>query len=265
MIDRPDTTVRARRLERDGETMEYAVGDVHGCLDHLEEALAWCAEDADQRGMRGRVHLLGDYVDRGTDSKGVLDLLMAGPREYHMEWLPIMGNHDEILALAWRRPDIAGNAQLWWNHGGQHTLASFGWNPADQIPGHLGEYIDESYIEFIESLPHMNVTDDILFVHAGVRPGVDLSRQALHDVLYIRGDFLRSSCDFGRVVVHGHSPDRANPAVYDNRVALDSACFGTGSLSIAAFDPGEINPRLKVVGEKARELAPSPSFRRTFC
>jgi serine/threonine protein phosphatase 1 len=265
MIERTDLTVRNRTVERDDATMEYAIGDVHGCLDQLHEALDWCAEDAHGRGLRGRVHLLGDFIDRGPDSRGVLDLLMGGSRDAHMEWLPIMGNHDEIFTLAWRRPQHPNHAQLWWDHGGQQTLASFGWDPTGKLPGHLGEYVDEAYVEFIEGLPHMNVTDDVLFVHAGVRPGVDVEDQALHDLLYIRGEFMRSSLDFGRIVVHGHTPDRNHPAVYDNRVALDSGCFGSGNLSIAAFDPGEVNPRLKVVGANPREVEPNPSFRRTFC
>jgi Uncharacterized protein conserved in bacteria len=258
MIRRFSTEIVSRKLARDSYTMEYAIGDVHGCLTELREALDWCAADSDRLGMRGRVHLLGDYVDRGPDSKGVLDLLMRGPQDAHMQWLPIMGNHDEILALAWRSPTVAAHAQLWWEHGGQQTLQSFGWHPLGRLPSHLGEFIDWSYVEFIESLPHATLTEDILFVHAGVRPGIPFEEQSLHDLLYIRGDFMRSQEDFGRVVVHGHTPNRSeHPKAYHNRVALDSGCFASGSLSIAAFDPGSAFPRLKVVGKDAREIPPS--------
>jgi serine/threonine protein phosphatase 1 len=258
VIKRSSLDIRTRNLERSDEMMEYAIGDVHGCLDELREALDWCAADADSQGLSGRVHLLGDYVDRGPDSKGVLDLLMHGSQDAHIQWLPIMGNHDEILALAWRGPTVATHAQLWWEHGGQQTLQSFGWNPVGRLPGHLAEFIDWSYIEFIESLPHATVTQDVLFVHAGIRPGIPLESQALHDVLYIRGEFMRSQEDFGRIVVHGHTPNRnEHPQVYSNRVALDSGCFASGSLSIAAFAPGERYPRLKVVGTNPREIWPS--------
>jgi serine/threonine protein phosphatase 1 len=257
MIIRPSTEVVSRTLSRDDSIMEYAIGDVHGCLNELREALDWCSEDAFDRGMRGRVHLLGDYIDRGPDSRGVLDVLIQGSQDSHMEWLPIMGNHDEILALAWKGPTNSSHAQLWWEHGGQQTLKSFGWNPVGRLPGYLGQYIDWSYIEFIEKLPHMTVTEDILFVHAGIRPGVLLEEQALHDLLYIRGEFMRSKADFGRMVVHGHTPHRTeHPQVLSNRIALDSGCFSSGSLSIAAFDPGIRFPRLKVVGAEPREIMP---------
>lgn len=263
MIRRQSLDVVINLVKRDGETAEYAIGDVHGCLTELQEALEWCAADADRQGLRGRVHLLGDYIDRGPNSKGVLDLLIRGPQDAHMEWRPIMGNHDEILALAWRAPTVANHVQLWWDHGGQQTLQSFGWNPLGRIPGHLAEYIDWSYIEFIESLPHATLADDILFVHAGIRPGVRLADQALHDLLYIRGEFMRSQDDFGYVVVHGHTPNRnEHPRAYGNRVALDSGCFASGSLSVAVFDPGCRYPRLKVVGTDAREIPMDPGLER---
>lgn len=255
MIRRQSLEVVSHDVRRDAGIVEYAIGDVHGCLSELNEALDWCAEDADRQGLRGRVHLLGDYIDRGPDSKGVLDVLMRGSQDAHMEWRPIMGNHDEILALSWRAPLIANHVQLWWDHGGQQTLQSFGWNPVGRLPGHLAEYIDWSYIEFIEGLPHATITDDILFVHAGIRPNVPFREQALHDLLYIRGEFMRSGEDFGKVVVHGHTPNRnEHPKAYHNRVALDSGCFASGSLSIAAFDPECRYPRLKVIGTDARDI-----------
>lgn len=255
MIRRPSSEIVVSEIAREDDVIEYAIGDVHGCLTELLEALEWCAADAADRGLRGRIHLLGDYIDRGPESKGVLDLLMRGSQDDHMTWHPIMGNHDEILALAWRMPQIANHAQLWWDHGGQQTLQSFGWNPVGRLPGHLAEFIDQPYIDFIEKLPHVTIADDVLFVHAGLRPGIALAEQKLHDLLYIRGDFMRSNEDFGATVVHGHTPHRSeHPKTYHNRVALDSGCFSSGSLSIAAFDPGMRYPRLKVVGLDAREI-----------
>lgn len=261
MITRMSEDIVTREITRDDDHIEYAVGDVHGCHEELRQALEWCAEDASDKGARGRVHLLGDYIDRGPDSKGVIETLMAGSQDAHMKWVPIVGNHDEILTLAWRQPSNAVHAQLWWEHGGQQTLMSYGWNPIGRLPSHLGDWIDPSHIEFIEGLPHANITEDVLFVHAGIRPYVEIEDQALHDLLYIRSDFLRSNADHGRIVVHGHTPDKANPAVYDNRVALDSMCFASGNLSIAAFDPGTTHPRLKVVGKDPREIFPSPLLR----
>jgi len=226
-------------------TVHYAIGDVHGCLVQMRHALAWCARDAEDRNMRGVVHLLGDYVDRGPDSRGVLETLMAGPAESHMQWRPLRGNHDQDFSRSWRDPD-GGEASGWWVHGGQQTLASYGWNPlVDEAPDHLREWVPERHIIFLEGLPLAAATPYAIFVHAGMRPGVPLSMQSPRDLMWIRGDFLRSEHDFGRRVVHGHTYESGNPVVRDNRVALDSCCFGEGTLSAAAFDPGSTDPRIE--------------------
>jgi serine/threonine protein phosphatase 1 len=83
---------------------DYAIGDVHGCVEQLKIALDWCAADALQSGTQGRVHLLGDYVDRGPSAKDVIDLLISGPEDEHMSWHPIKGNHDDMFSSVWFNP-----------------------------------------------------------------------------------------------------------------------------------------------------------------
>lgn len=248
--------------EEDENVIHYAIGDVHGYLVQLEHALAWCAEDAAAAGMKGIVHLLGDYVDRGPDARGVIELLMAGPEEGHMIWRPLRGNHDDIFARAWRDP-LDRQAAGWWEHGGQQTLMSYGWDPLrDLLPDTLAEWVPESHIEFLEGLPLMATTPEVIFVHAGLRPGIAIEDQDPWDLMWIRGPFLNSACDFGRTVVHGHTPDTSNPVYHPDvrRVAMDSGCFMGGMLAAAAFNPGERVPRFMTFGPYERTPVESRGF-----
>ena len=239
-------------FSEDGGTIHYAIGDVHGFLWQMQAALRWCAEDASARGMRGCVHLLGDYVDRGPDAKGVIECLMAGSPDPHVEWLPLRGNHDDVFARTWQNaadPEAAG----WWEHGGQQTLMSYGWHPLhDPMPDTLSEWVPESHVAFLSSLPLVAVTPTAIFVHAGLRPGVDLRNQSSRDLMWIRGAFSGADHDFGRVVVHGHTPGSENPKRHRGRVSMDSGCFIGGILSAAAFDPGSAEPRFMTFGPTGR-------------
>lgn len=224
------------------ETVTYAIGDVHGCLDQLLEATAWAAMDASSKGVRGLVVMLGDYVDRGPDAPGVIETLMRGASEPHMQWLALRGNHDDMLARVWRDPShrLAGS---WWEHGGQRTLMNYGWDPTvHPVPRHLGEWIPERHADFLAGLPLMHQDDDRIYVHAGLRPGVPLDMQDERDLMWIRSEFLNSEVDFGRVVVHGHTPHKRNPHASNGRINLDAGCYATGRLAIASFRPGAPDP-----------------------
>lgn len=232
-------------LEEDPGVIDYAVGDVHGYRAHMEAALRWCAEDARERGMLGRVHLLGDYGDRGPDTRGVIERLMRGPDEDWMTWHPVRGNHDEVLTRAWRDP-YDENAFDWWSHGGQQLLVSYGWRPlVHGLPDLLADWIPVEHIEFLEGLPLANLVGSKLFVHAGIRPGNPLERQTDRDLMWIRTEFLKFKGDHGLTVIHGHSPEAENPVDHGNRIAMDSGCFYTDVLSACAFDPGEPKPRFR--------------------
>jgi len=243
-------------------TITYAIGDIHGCLDQMLEAAAWAEADAASRGAQGLVVFLGDYVDRGTDAPGVIDALMAGPVAGHMRWLPLRGNHDDMLAKVWADPShhLAGQ---WWEHGGQQTLMNYGWNPLEHpIPAHLGEWIPERHARFLAGLPLCHEDEDRIYVHAGLRGGIPLAEQEEKDMLWIRSEFLNSDWDFGRTVVHGHTPGRRNPAVTPTRINMDTGCFVTGILACGAFEPGVHEPRVRLTGQ-----GPYESFvrGREFC
>nr|WP_250807762.1 metallophosphoesterase family protein [Neorhizobium tomejilense] len=246
--------MRIIALIEDPDTVEYAIGDVHGYLDNLVTALRLCENDAASRGMRARIHLLGDYVDRGPDSRGVIELLMEGPKSADAEWLPLRGNHDHVFAAVCRDP-AHELAREWWEHGGQQTLMSYGWHPlSHSFPSDIGSWVPKEHSDFLASLPLGHTVGGRLYVHAGVRPGRSLAEQTDRDLMWIRSEFLKYKEDFGHVVVHGHSPEAANPQDHGNRIAMDGGCFFTGNLAIAAFDPGVPAPRFMVA--KALQFEP---------
>ncbi|HYD69840.1 metallophosphoesterase family protein [Azospirillum sp.] len=225
----------------------YAIGDVHGERRCLERLLAVIDRDAGQRreeeGLQPLLVFLGDYVDRGPDSRGVLDLLCAraaaaagtGPACRFL-----LGNHEAAMLDFLREP--AAGAE-WLNYGGAEALASYGVRASVGIADAarcralrdaLEERLPEEHRAFLESLEPMAVLGDYAFVHAGVRPGVPLERQRLEDLLWIREPFLSSPRSHGKVVVHGHTV-LDEPQVLPNRIGLDTGAYATGVLSAVAL------------------------------
>jgi serine/threonine protein phosphatase 1 len=197
----------------------YAIGDVHGRFDLLVRALAAIG---DLEPQDARLVLLGDYVDRGPQSREVVDRLIGLSKSDRVTCL--RGNHEEMMVRA-----LEGDPQgalTWLSNGGGETLASY---EGEVPPEHL---------DWMRRLPVSYETQHHFFVHAGVRPGVPLDRQAPEEMVWIRGRFLDSDEDFGKHVVHGHTPD-LEPELRPNRTNLDTGAFRTGTLTVGVFDgPG---------------------------
>lgn len=217
----------------------YAIGDVHGRLDLLRPLLGWIAQDSATRAA-AEVHIvfLGDLIDRGPASAGVLDLLAIGvdvPGARHI----LCGNHEEML-LAIHDGDASG-AGDWLRHGGAETLASYGvdaapfWDDPEALPLALRIAIPPRHVALMRAMLEQVRIGDYLFVHAGIRPGVPLDRQAPRDLRWIRREFLRSHADHGVVVVHGHT---IVPAVdyRFNRIAIDTGAYRTGRLTALGLE-----------------------------
>lgn len=250
-------------IRNNKDVRRYAIGDAHGCLSHFERALEWCSKDAAKDGVHAEVIPLGDFVDKGPDTKGVVELLISGSPHSNLTLVPIKGNHDHLLHTIWHDPKyyLTGS---WWENGGQQTLMSYGWNPLlDKVPGDLRDLVPREHAEFLQQLPVMYETDDLFFVHAGLNHERSLDDQIEHDLLWIRGPFLMACHNFGKPVVHGHAPDTNNPFVSDYRISLDAGCYGTGKLAIACFDPGERIPRTAVVKRNSIEEHPRAEYMRT--
>ncbi len=222
----------------------YAVGDIHGRLDLLRSLLKRIEADA-----RGQVQaskrtlvFLGDYVDRGPDSRSVVAELIAGPPQgFDAHYLK--GNHEAILL------DFLEDARYldhWLINGGQATMESYGvdtealararadpetWRSA------FAEALPQSHLRFFRDLKLSVSFGDYLFVHAGVRPGVSLAAQTEEDLVWIRSPFLDHTSPFGKVVVHGHTPAHL-PVVRPNRIGIDTGAVFTDRLTALRLQDG---------------------------
>lgn len=201
----------------------YAIGDVHGLLLKLQELIGLCRKDAGQKPLK--LILLGDYIDRGPDSRGVIEYLMALQHATPENVICLMGNHEDMLLAAL---DDKNWEESWLNNGGVQTLRSYGAVAASDLP--------KDHIDWIRKLPKFYDDGLRFFVHAGVDPERALDRQDDYDLLTIREPFLSSIKAFGRLVVHGHTPLRdGKPDVRANRINLDTAAVYGGPLTAAKF------------------------------
>jgi serine/threonine protein phosphatase 1 len=211
--------------------LTYAVGDVHGCLDLLQDILGRI--DVDTAGRPYRLVLIGDYIDRGPDSAGVVRLLRRLQSERSADLvICLKGNHEDLLLRAVHKPEMLGN---WLMNGGVATLESYG---TDAIAG-----IPAEDLAWIAALPVAFEDERRCYVHAGLRPGRDRSAQSDHDRLWIREDFLAGDHDFGKYVVHGHTPRQdGRPEIRRHRVNIDTAAVYGGRLTAALFRDGQAGP-----------------------
>ena len=223
------------------DTRIYAVGDVHGRVDLLTDLRRRIAADAADAPERRRliVHL-GDYVDRGPDSAGVLDALIDGPPD-GFEQVCLKGNHEELF-LDFLEGRESGS--LWMANGGGATVASYGLAEADHLPGMPGLHealrraVPPAHLRFLRSLALSHREGDYFFAHAGVRPGTPLEHQREEDLIWIRDEFLRAKDAHECVVVHGHTPVRV-PEVHSNRIAIDTGAVWSGRLTAVVLHGSE--------------------------
>ncbi|MBN2283687.1 MAG: serine/threonine protein phosphatase [Deltaproteobacteria bacterium] len=205
----------------------FAIGDIHGCLDELDALLSTITINAD----RDLLLFIGDYIDRGPASKGVVDrVLELKARLNHVVCL--MGNHEQMF-LDYITGGTTGDMFLY--NGGDATLRSY----RDRLS--LRSAVDimpEAHRDFFESLQLFFETDDYLFVHAGFRPGIPLEEQDREDLFWIRYEFIRSDHDFGKTVVFGHTPF---PDVYrdDYKIGIDTGAVYGGYLTCLEL-PAEV-------------------------
>ncbi|HEY0421277.1 MAG TPA: metallophosphoesterase, partial [Acetobacteraceae bacterium] len=225
----------------------YAIGDIHGCLDRLVMLHTHIADDLAARPVAAPLLLhLGDYIDRGPDSAGVVALLAAGD-PLPMPTVNLLGNHERTMleALATLGPA----ATDWMISGGREALASWGGDP-DAPRATWPAAIPTSHLDFLQTLTLTHQDGGYLFVHAGLRPGIPLHQQTPQDLVSIRNAFLYSDADFGAVVVHGHTP-KSTPTLRPNRIGLDTGAVFGGPLTCAVLETDRI-VFLSACGREAR-------------
>ena len=232
---RRDSAPRGPRGKR-----AYVIGDVHGCLEQLDRLLGLIEQELRERPRaKTSIIFVGDLIDRGPDSRGVVERL----RTYRHDRIRahcLAGNHEEVLLrlLAGER----GILTSWLQFGGAECLKSYGCDPAE-LAGRsessglqlVKQAIPQSHSAFIGGFSDTLTFGDYLFVHAGIRPGVDLSLQSQSDLRWIRSPFLDDETDHGMVVVHGHT---INPEIVErpNRIGIDTGAYRTNVLTALALE-----------------------------
>jgi serine/threonine protein phosphatase 1 len=222
----------------------YAIGDVHGRADLLSEVFTRIDHDLILRPAAKIVQvLLGDYVDRGPNSREVIDLLLARQARHEVQLLK--GNHETYPIRFLSDPTVLSE----WRHmGGISTLLSYGVRPTgsndlqsqQEAAMAFRDSIPDSHRRLLQSLKLSFTCGDFFFVHAGVRPGTSLKRQSEHDLLWIREDFLLHEEHFGKIIVHGHTPAK-EPDVRPNRINIDTGAYATGQLTCLVLEEDRIN------------------------
>ena len=218
----------------------YAIGDVHGCVELLRKLqLVIVGDAANRTDVRKVVVYLGDYIDRGPDSRAVIDLLIDEPLP-GFESVFLRGNHEDSLLKFLDDPQVGPE---WLTYGGDATLYSYGVRPPDAArpdelltaQKDLARSFPAAHLDFFRKMKLTHIEGDYAFVHAGFRENIPIDRQAAEDMLWIRDEFLDSQADFGKVVVHGHSI-AASPVVRRNRIGIDSGAFATGVLTCLVLE-----------------------------
>lgn len=216
----------------------YAIGDVHGCAERLAALHARIAEDMRARPVREAtiVHL-GDLIDRGPDSAGVVAMLVGRREIAGCSVVNLQGNH-EAMMLAALGGGSDGGVETWMENGGEASLASWGIKPGTRrarwalsVPLH--------HLAFLGKLEPCWEIGPYFFAHAGVRPGVPLEEQMEADLLWIREPFLSSEASFGAVVVHGHTPV-PEPVLRLNRIGIDTGAVLGGKLTCAVLEDDRV-------------------------
>ncbi|TNE57850.1 MAG: serine/threonine protein phosphatase [Alphaproteobacteria bacterium] len=225
--------------------MIYAVGDIHGELALLEKMLDEIRNDASDVGARdAEIVFVGDYVDRGPDSKGVIERLMKPVEGFVVTCL--FGNHEQLFLDFLHEEDPDHSIMyLRKNAGGSETLMSYEVDMVklERAVNHREPYaeflkdIPTGHIDWMEQLPYSYETEDYYFVHAGILPGVRLNDQVPYDQIWIRNEFLEDPRDHGKLIVHGHTPVRGGEILH-NRINVDAGACYFGTLQAVVLDGG---------------------------
>lgn len=227
----------------------YAIGDIHGRLDLMDELHERIVADAAARPIaRCRLVYLGDYVDRGPDSRGVIERLLAPPPG-GFERIALLGNHETMLLDALADRHAAGH---WRNNGGGATLRSYGL-PAGCAMAAFAAALPPAHRVYLEGLDLSHRAGGYYFVHAGIEPGLPLDAQPREAQIWIRNRFLDSTADHGAVVVHGHTPVD-DVEWRPNRIGIDTGAFFSGRLTALVLE-GE-GHRLLQTGRAGLESPP---------
>jgi serine/threonine protein phosphatase 1 len=220
----------------------YVIGDIHGRADLLDRMVGKIRDDLAAHGETDCLTItLGDYIDRGPDSRGVIERLSQNP--FPTRYVALKGNHEALFEAFMLDPTVANH---WRRLGGLETLHSYGVPIQDLMVGKgydraaqaLIAAMPQEHLSFLSSLEPFVTVGNYFLCHAGVRPNVPLAQQSIDDLLWIRNEFLDSKVMFEKMIIHGHTPCEW-PEVRPNRTNIDTGAFATGRLTCLVIDKEE--------------------------
>ena len=245
-------------------TAVWAIGDIHGRHDLLRPLVEAIRADLRATDAQKKVVIfLGDYVDRGPDSREVIRYLAALPAGDGVEWRFLKGNHEETMVKFLDDPMVGAQ---WCEYGGEATLRAYGLRPPDmkhraeawrRLSTDLDHKLGADERAFLANLELQVSIGDYFFAHAGARPGLPLDRQSAGDLLWIRSSFLRSDVEFEKVVVHGHTP-AAEVHADRRRIGIDTRAYESGMLTALKLQGGE-RRILQAIAPRSLEGGVDPS------
>jgi serine/threonine protein phosphatase 1 len=198
----------------------FAIGDIHGCLEKLEELMGKIGIDRE----KDTLVFIGDYIDRGKSGKEVVDYVIRLQNEYK-NMVCILGNHEQMFMQYLDGIDES----LYLGNGGISTLSSYEIFLSDNVEKRKRK-IPADHLKFFESLRPYYETEGYIFVHAGIRPGLPLQEQTLDDLLWIRYEFIENEKEFGKTVIFGHTP-LMSPLIEKNKIGIDTGAVYSGKLT----------------------------------
>ena len=210
----------------------FAIGDIHGCAGELETLLTGLALTAGDT-----LIFVGDYIDRGPDSRAVVDLMLDVQRRTELTSVFLKGNHEDMYLAYLGRPGHWG--EVWLSNGGRHALVSYGLHP-DASPVEVLDALPERHLRFFEELATFHITGSHLVVHAGVRPDRRWTEQDEEDLLWIREDFISRPHALPQTVVFGHTPQRTVLVDLPYKVGIDTGCVYGGMLTALELGSQEL-------------------------
>lgn len=220
-------------LHNNEPELTYAIGDIHGQFGKLGRLLTKCAKHS--AGRPFQIVCVGDYIDRGPQSKEVVQFLIAAQASYAGRLVCLRGNHEQLAISAVRSSAHDNVTRHWLANGGEATLASYDVENSSSIP--------DAHIEWLAGLPTTFTSQGRLYVHAGIMPGIPLNLQKEDDLLWIREPFLSSTDKHELFVVHGHTPTKSRtPDLLANRLNLDTGAAWGGPLTAAVFVSDQLAP-----------------------
>jgi len=224
----------------------YAIGDLHGRFDLLSMALSAAEADA---GDRAAVFVVcGDFIDRGPQSRSIIELLMQGATLPNWRWIVLKGNHEDMMVQCLRQPQ---RLRWWLGNGGGATMASYGYAHGDELHPLR---VPVEHLAWLDALPVYHIDEHRAFVHAGFDPGKPLAEQSTEHMLWMRAPRGDDYAYAGRHVVHGHEQFADGPVLTANKSNLDTLAWWTGRLVVAAFnddEPGGPVDLIPIIGKAA--------------